>query len=195
MVSKTDILIEAFQVSFGDLAIPWQDLAPATQIISIKKNQVIKAAGTTEHYLYFIIKGSGGTFSLKGNKLVCLELCYEGDFFGDYYSVLQQIPSKLETMALEHSQLLKIPFQALDKFYTEQGSFFREKIGRMAAESLYLLKQKQLIDLQTLTAEERYNQLLQKQPHILQRTPIKHIASYLGITPETLSRIRREIIT
>ncbi|OJJ22153.1 hypothetical protein BKI52_08940 [marine bacterium AO1-C] len=193
MRSKTKILTQAFQVSFGDLAIPWQDLAPFTEIISVKKNQLIKIAGTTEHCIYYIIKGSGGTFSLKGNKLVCLELCYEGDFFGDYYSMLIQAPSKLETMALEHGELLKIPFQALNKFYAKQGAIFKEKIGRIAAENLYLLKQKQLIDLQTLTAEERYTQLLQKQPHILQRTPIRHIASYLGITPETLSRIRREI--
>ncbi|MGL5888238.1 MAG: Crp/Fnr family transcriptional regulator, partial [Bacteroidia bacterium] len=67
------------------------------------------------------------------------------------------------------------------------------QIGRIAAESLYIHKQNQQIELLTLTAEERYKQLLQKQPEIIKRTPSKHIASYLGVTPESLSRIRKTI--
>lgn len=187
----TEILFQAFGAAFGEVALPWEKLAPATQIIDIKKNAVLKDAHTIEKNLYYIIEGSGGTFALKKNKIVCLELCYEKEFFGDYYSLLLNAPSYLETMVLEHSRLLKIPFRALNKFYNEQGDMFRERVGRMAAENLYLLKQKQLIELQTLTAEERYLQLLQKQPNIIRRTPVRHIASYLGITPESLSRIRK----
>lgn len=66
-------------------------------------------------------------------------------------------------------------------------------IGRVASESLFIHKQTQQIDLLMLTAEERYVKLLERQPEIVQRTPQKHIASYLGITPESFSRIRKKI--
>lgn len=186
----TQILQEAF-AHFEAAALPWDRLAPLTQLIRYTKNEIIKPAHTQERSLYYIIEGSGGVFSLKCNKMVCLELCYEKEFFGDYSSLLLGVPSPLETQVLEYSYLLKIPFQALQTFYEQQGSLLKEKIGRMAAEYLYIAKQQQLLDLQTLTAEERYCQLLVRQPQVLQRTPVKYIASYLGITPESLSRIRR----
>ena len=71
-------------------------------------------------------------------------------------------------------------------------SDFGDKICRFAAEGLFIHKQKQQIDILTKSAKERYLELLNRQPQIIQRTPQKYIASYLGVTPQSLSRIRKE---
>ncbi|MTI31994.1 Crp/Fnr family transcriptional regulator [Xanthovirga aplysinae] len=193
MISKVELLSQTFYTQFGLSGLPWEELADSIKEIEFSKNEIIKGPEDIEKYLYLIVRGSGGTFSYKGEKRVCLELCYENEFFGDYFSLLTKTASGLETMALEKSLFLRIHFQALQEFYIKQGDIFMEQIGRQAAEGLYLLKQQQLIDLQTKTAEERYLDLLRKQKDISDRTSIKHLASYLGITPESLSRIRNKI--
>ena len=106
-------------------------------------------------------------------------------------SFLLQKPTELYTLALENTELLSISHSDLNELY--KGSEIGLNIGRIASESLFIHKQAQQIDLLTLTAEERYTKLLSRQPEIIQRTPQKHIASYLGITPESFSRIRKKI--
>ena len=72
---------------------------------------------------------------------------------------------------------------------TEYG----RQICQIATESMYIHKQTQQIELLSKTAEQRYLEMLEKQANIVQRTPNKYIASYLGITPESFSRIRKKI--
>jgi CRP-like cAMP-binding protein len=119
------------------------------------------------------------------------DLCYEHEFFGDYMSFLTQQPTKLFTQAIEPIEILSISYAHLNELYT--NSTIGVNIGRIASESLFIHKQTQQIDLLILTAEERYLKLLERQPQIVQRTPQKYIASYLGITPESFSRIRKKI--
>jgi CRP-like cAMP-binding protein len=70
-----------------------------------------------------------------------------------------------------------------------------EKIKNVVAESLFIHKQNQQIDLLYLTSEQRYKKLLQENPNVILRTSQIHLASYLGITPESLSRIRKKILS
>ncbi len=169
----------------------WESFAEYLTTATYKKNETIKEMNKTERYLHIIVQGSAGIFLWKENAPVCLDLCYENEFFGDYMSFLNQEPSELFTQAIEPTVLLSISFNDLSKLY--QHSDIGINIGRIAAESLFMHKQTQQIDLLMLTAEERYLKLLERQPVIVQRTPQKHIASYLGITPESFSRIRKKI--
>jgi CRP-like cAMP-binding protein len=121
---------------------------------------------------------------------VCIDLCYEKDFFGDYMSFLNQQQTPLEVITFEPSEIFRIPRSNFEKlsFNTDFGN----KICRFAAEGLFIHKQEQQINLLTKTAVERYSELVAKQPDVVLRTPQKYIASYLGITPQSLSRIRNE---
>lgn len=168
----------------------WQSFAQNGQVIETAKNEVIKKYGEREKYFYFILKGSGGIMLFQNNNYLCIDLCYDGDFFGDYFSFITNQPTDLEVICFEPSTLFRIDkqkFELLAK--TEYGRI----ICQIAAESLYIHKQTQQLELLSKTAEQRYLEMFEKQPSIIQRTPNKYIASYLGITPESLSRIRKRI--
>jgi CRP-like cAMP-binding protein len=168
----------------------WESFAQSGQIIESRKNEVIKKYGEREKYFYFILKGSGGIMLFQNNNYLCIDLCYEGDFFGDYYSFITNSETDLEVICFEASSLFRIDKENYQKLaQTEYGRI----ITHIATESLYIHKQNQQLELLTKTAEQRYIEMLEKQPYLIQNTPSKHIASYLGITPESFSRIRKKI--
>jgi len=178
--------------SYFDVTIEaWDSFVELGEIISFEKEQVIKANGLTEKYFNFILKGSGGIFIWKKNNFVCIDLCYENSFFGDYMSFLTEQPSPLEVIVFEKSGFFRISKTNFDKL--SNNTDFGDKICRFASEGLFVHKQQQQIDILTKTAKERYIELQKQQSNIIQRTPQKYVASYLGVTPQSLSRIRKEI--
>ncbi len=160
------------------------------EVINVKKNQVIKKAESKEKYLHFIIKGSGGVLLFHKNNSICIDLCFEGDYLGDFLSFLTGENSILEIICFEPSELLRLSFSDVCKLTENAGG---KAVCQEVAESLFIRKQHQQISLLTKTAEQRYLDLLQKQPSVVQRTPDKYLASYLGVTPESFSRIKRKI--
>ena len=185
------IIREVFTRNFNLPELPWSSLVQYISHEYYKKNSTIKFVHSIEKNIYLIILGSTASIALKNEKEVCLELCYENEFCSDYLSLLTQAATPIEIRAIEKTEVLRIPFNRLIEFYQSQSELMSERVGRMVAEYLYILKQNQLLDLQVLSAEERYNKLMERRKDIFQRTPLKHIASYLGITPESLSRIRK----
>lgn len=181
---------QAFDPYFNVPIEAWKSFTDLGEIITTAKDQPIKNTDTTEKYLSFILKGSGGILLWNNNNFVCIDLCYEGEFFGDYMSFLNQQPTPLEVVTFEPSELFRISKTNFDKL--SNNTEFGDKICRFASEALFVHKQKQQIDILTKTATERYIELQARQPEIIQRTPQKHIASYLGVTPQSLSRIRKE---
>ena len=187
-------LAEIFKQTFdpyydAPLAI-WQTFSENGEVIEISKNEVIKKYGEREKYFYFILKGSGGIMLFQNNNYLCIDLCYEGDFFGDYFSFITNQLTDLEVICFEPTTLFRIDKQ---KFGALANTEYGRKICQIASESLYIHKQTQQLELLSKTAEQRYLEMLEKQPSIIQRTPNKYIASYLGITPESFSRIRKKI--
>jgi len=168
----------------------WESFAKYLKASTYKKKEIIKEVHNRESYLSIIVKGSAGVFLWKENSSMCLDLCYENEFFGDYMSFITQETTKLYTQAIEPLEILSISYTDLNALYKESN--MGVNIGRIAAESLFIHKQTQQIDLLMLTAEERYQKLLARQPEMVLRTPQKHIASFLGITPESFSRIRKK---
>lgn len=185
-----EIIKEAFDPYFKAPIEAWRSFASVGEIISTSKEQAIKKPNTTEKYLSFILEGSGGILLWNNNNYVCIDLCYEGEFFGDYLSFLNQQPTPLEVITFEPSKLFRISKSNFDKMSI--NTEFGEKICRFAAEALFIDKQSKQIDFLTKSATERYLDLQRRQPEIILRTPQKYIASFLGITPQSLSRIRKE---
>ncbi|MGL5888352.1 MAG: Crp/Fnr family transcriptional regulator [Bacteroidia bacterium] len=190
-MTKAERIKQIFDPYYNAPLEVWDALASVMQERTFRKNELLKNSFQTESFLNIIISGSAGIFLDKEGHTLCLDLCYENDFFCDYMSFITQTPTPLYTQALESTTVLSATYPAMETLYAT--SVIGVQIGRIAAESLYIHKQNQQIELLTLTAEERYKQLLQKQPEIIKRTPSKHIASYLGVTPESLSRIRKTI--
>jgi CRP-like cAMP-binding protein len=185
-------LKHAFDPYFQAPIEVWEQFAALCTVKHFPKNHILKEAGQTEKYGYFILKGSAGVFLWKENNYVCLDLFYDQVFFADYMSLITKKPSPLQTITLEPCEMLCISSENVDKLKeTPMGQL----LFLISAEATFVDKQQQQIDLLMKTPEERYLDLLEKQPAIIQRTPQKHIASYLGITPQSFSRIRKRILT
>lgn len=169
----------------------WKGFSEKIQVRKFSKSEIIKDYNTTEKYLSIIVKGSAGLFVWNGNRDTCINLLYEHSFVSDYLSFLNQQPTVIKTEALEDTVLWSIGYADLNALYITNKTGLR--IGKAVAEILFIRKQQQQINLLTQNPEERYLQLIKERPEIFQRTPLKVIASYLGLTAESLSRIRKRV--
>ncbi|MEM9363768.1 MAG: Crp/Fnr family transcriptional regulator [Bacteroidota bacterium] len=188
------VLSKTFSNHFNLTGLDWSNLSPVVKLVKHKKNSVIRQADKIETNLYYILEGSTASILFKKDKLVCIDLCFKDEFSGDYQSLLTQQRSGLEIRAITDSVILSIPFDGLFKIYSQKPKIEMERIGRISAERLYILKNKEVIDLKTRSAKERYLTLLNQQPELLQKISLKYLAAYLGISAESLSRIRKELV-
>ncbi len=167
----------------------WDQFSEKMVYRQFDKNEIIKNTHETEHYIDLIIKGSIGVFMWADNHNKCLDLYFEEDFSCDFMSFIEGKQNELFTQALEKTEVFSIAKSNVNELYDEH--IIGLKIYRAATESLFIHKQEQQIALLNMTAEERYQSLMDEKPELILRTPSKHIASYLGITPESISRIRK----
>lgn len=164
----------------------------AAKTRKFKKNEIITEQNKIEKYLSYIEKGSTAIiYSNEHGKEICFDLNYEGEYVSSYTSFVTKTPSAHYIIALENTLLLSIDYDSLTNLYNKSRAF--ERMGRLAVESVLLYKETRLLSILTKTAEERYLELMNKVPDVLKRTPQKYIASYLGITPESLSRVRKKL--
>ncbi len=108
----------------------------------------------------------------------------------DYASFTKQEPSKLFFETIEDTELVSIDFNSLEKLYNSSAKW--QKLGRIIANMAYYNVHHRTLSLLTETAKVRYKRLLNENPDLLQLVPQYYIASYLGITPQSLSRIKKE---
>jgi len=181
---------ETFDKTFEAPLFVWEEFAALCSLKTFKKNTIIKRGETIEKYGYFILSGSAGVFVWNDGNHVCLDIMFEEEFFGDAMSLNTGLATPIETMAIEDCEMLQISFDNIKKLKETE---FGKIIFLHAAEVDFVNKQQQQIDLLLKTAEERYMDLIKKHPKFILRIPQKHIASYLGITTQSLSRIRNKI--
>jgi CRP-like cAMP-binding protein len=127
----------------------------------------------------------------KDGKEVIDEFSLDNEFITDYKSFLTRTPADKDVRCLEKSSLLIISYEDLQDLYAEHPRF--ERIGRLMAEALFINWQDKAKSLLLDDAETRYLKLTSGRPDLVQRVPQYLIASYLGVSPETLSRIRKKI--
>jgi CRP-like cAMP-binding protein len=157
-----------------------------------RKGSIILCEGETEKYLSFIVSGSVRLFTITPTgEDVSINFASENCFTGSYSSFISQKPSSVSVEALEDLFLLSISFEHLNKCYSVSAT--GERLGRLNAEIHLLHQEERQISLLTKSATERYIELLELNPHLLKLVKLQHIASYLGIKPESLSRIRKSM--
>lgn len=169
----------------------WVNFEKLGSVKELPKETILKGSNTTENCFNIVLKGSGGTLIWNENNFVCMDIAFENDFLNDYMSFALQKATPIEVRLFEDSTIFQISYQNFQKTLI-QGNY-GEKITRLAAETAFIDKQQQQIDLLTKTAKERYLELFKSKQGI-DRIPLKYLASYLGITPQSLSRIRGEKI-
>ena len=154
------------------------------------KSLLLKA-GQTEKYLSFIQKGAVRFFIPKEETDLTFGFVFENSFFSAYDSFLTQKPSGYSVKTLMETTLWRLTYHNLQEIYAQ--SKVGNTIGRYAAERLFLLKSKRELSLLHETPEERYLNLFTERPDLIKQIPLKYIASYVGVTPQALSRIRKRI--
>lgn len=144
--------------------------------------------------LIFVEKGALRSYIVdeKGSEHI-LQFALEGWWISDIYSFLTGEPSVYNIDALEDSELLVISGPLLEQLYERIPKF--ERYFRLLTQSNMIAMQKRLIFTLSNTAEEKYLQMQRSYPNIVSRVPQHMIASYLGLSPETLSRVRKRIVS
>jgi len=153
-----------------------------------KKKEMLLEKGRICKNIFFIEKGLIRCFYLLNEKEVSSWFMKEGDVIISVESFFKQVPSYESIQALEDCTVYYISYEQLMHAYVTFVEF--NFVGRILTEKYYTLCEQRLYSLRMHKAVERYNDLLQNDPEIIQRVPSKHIASYLGISLETLSRVK-----
>lgn len=158
----------------------------------LRKRQYFLQAGEVCKYVAFVSKGMLRAYLLdsKNNEHI-IQFAPEGWFISDLSSFITEDKSNLNIDALEDSELILISKSAHVYLETAVPEFY--KFNYKQYRGAYISLQKRLTDIFTLSTEEKYTKLLSIYPDIMQRVPQHMIASYLGLTPETLSRVRKKL--
>ncbi len=157
-----------------------------------KKTTFLKM-GKVEDSISFIISGLVRFYipNIDPSKEITFGFSFKEQFISAYDSFLTRKPSLYEIESLTETVILSIGYDDLQEVYktTQIGNL----IGRLTAERLFLLKSRREQKLLQFTAKERYLNLFKDHPEIIKEIPLKYISSYIGVTPQGLSRIRKEI--
>jgi CRP-like cAMP-binding protein len=157
---------------------------------SFEARETVVRAGTSPTWFGFVRTGLLRMYYLRPNgRSFTKSFILAGQFFGASDTLLGGAPTRLWIEALERTEVLQAPYTTVTEHYPRHPAW--ERIGRRFAEGLYMRKLEREASLLMDTAAERYDAFLRDHGAIENRIPDYHIASYLGITPETLSRLKK----
>lgn len=159
--------------------------------LEIEKGTKLEQKGQVSNYLYYIVKGSARCFYIRDNRDITVSFSLEREFMTAMHSFITRRPSYETIETLEKSVLLRISHENLERCF----SYFPEleRSYRKILEKYYIALEEQLIFSKFKSARDRYLDLMESKPKIIQKASVGQIASYLDMTIETLSRVRSKI--
>ncbi len=157
----------------------------------LRKRQFLLQAGEVCRYNFYVVKGCLRMYEIDetGRERV-LHFATENWWTGDLYSFLTQMPTSFHIECMEDAELLQIEQQCMENLYTQIPKL--ERFFRILVQNSLIATHRRLISIMSRSATERYYEFIEKYPDLEQRVANHHIASYLGIAPESLSRLRKE---
>jgi CRP-like cAMP-binding protein len=174
--------------------LDWSFFTSKLQRRVIEKKSIFLKVNEIENQISFIESGIVRLFIPKDNpeKEITFGFSFKNQFISAYDSFLTQSPSVYQLQALTETTILSLTYDDLQSVYksTQIGNL----IGRLTAEELFLIKSNREQNLLNLTAEQRYLKLFKERPELLESIPLKYISSYIGVTAQALSRIRKRLI-
>lgn len=174
-----------------DVTQDWTYLESLVAERTFAKNFIITQQNEVEDYVNFITDGVARIYYDGGSKQTTVNFGFKGEFLTSYHSFLSRTPSKYAIETITDVRLMSISYENLQKIYEDVkvGNYISRKI----IEANFLLKEKRELDLLTKTPTEYYLYLLKEHPEYIQQIPLNYLASYIGVTPQALSRIRKKI--
>jgi len=166
----------------------WRVFKKHIEIVEFNKNEILTKNGVVENNLYFILEGGCRVYYDTPDKEINTLFRFENQFISAYTSFLTRLPSKQTIQALEKTTAVKISYdkgQLLSKYRVG------EKIFRKNAEELFILTEQRVESFLIESPDERYINLMNSHKDWFLRVPQHYIASYLGMSPETLSRVKK----
>ena len=159
---------------------------------NVHKNHVLLEEGEISDEFYFIVKGCLRLYYLSDTEEKTAHFYTENTFASSYQSFTKQTPAKHNLAAIEDSTVIVFDLESVQKF--TQYSIKFEFLARVIMEDELAIYQDIISSFVTQNAEQRYLNLMEKNPSLIQRIPQHQLATFLGVTAETLSRIRRRIV-
>src|SRR5262245_39377388 len=169
----------------------WTEVERRVELEQVRKGALLLRQGERVDWLAFLERGLVRYFHLAGGREVNLGFDTEGGYVGALEAYVQRAPAQLSIEALEHGRLVRFARRELDALMAGHACW-RELFGRVA--EVELVRRLQLErDARTRSVEQRYAALERSGSFLVRRVPLYHLASYLGVAPETLSRIRARL--
>lgn len=159
----------------------------------IAKGEYLFREGEICQFIGFIIKGCFRIFILKDDKEITFDFFMENRPIADYESYFRKQPTRFYLQAIEPSEILILNDACLELLFEKSQN--GQRLQRLVVETLFFRFRDKLLSLYMDEPEERYRNLLQTEPALLQRIPQYYLASYVGIEPESLSRLKKRILS
>ncbi|MBP7358756.1 Crp/Fnr family transcriptional regulator [Xylanibacter oryzae] len=160
--------------------------------MKFSRGQLVLKEGEVCHYIYYVDRGLVRLFYFKNDKELTEHLQVEGNIVMSIESLFKERPTKLQIEAIENSIIYGLPRQSLEEIALHNGNI--QILYRKILEESLIQSQVHADMLRFETAQDRYKKLCKMQPQIVLRAPMNYIASYLQMTPETLSRVRNSTL-
>ncbi len=168
--------------------------ASLVDVTTANRNELLLREGQRCNYEYFVINGCLRSYYLDENSIQHTTLfAVEGWWTGNLKSFVKNTPSEFYIQALEHTTVMRIPKSNIEQLYAKVPKL--ERYFRILLQNRLLATQDRVSNHLSASATTRYLQFTRRYPNLEQRVPAKHIASYLGITPTYLSRLRKRRIS
>ncbi len=168
-----------------------QAFANQMELMEVEKGHLLVSEGQLSDYLFYFLTGSARSFYVRNNRDITVSFTLDGEFVTAMHSFITRKASYENIETLEKSKILRISHSALQKSFAEYPEL--ERTYRMILEKYYIVLEEHQIFSKFKTAKERYLELMQNRPRVIQKASVGHVASYLGMTIETLSRTRAKI--
>lgn len=174
----------------------WEIFQNYLRPLVLKKKELFVQSGEVCNHIALITSGSVRFYDIKDGNEITGYFAVENEMITSYKSFLTRRPSVSNIQALEKTELITLSYPDLQHLLADKELGFKmERFGRLVAEYLCCCYEDRISSFITQTPEERYLELLSKSSTLVRRIPQHYIANYLGITPVSLSRIRRRIMT
>lgn len=187
MKTFSEILHEKYGLSASES----EQLLAQMERLTYRKGEHIVREGERNSSLYLVAQGIWRGHYLRDGVDISLWFASEGDTLFSSWSYVADRPSLTSIEAISDSTVFRISKQKMETFFASSIAF--ANIGRIIFERQFLDMENWMINGGAAQAKQRYLALLEQNPELLQHVPLKHIASYLMITPQSLSRIRAEL--
>lgn len=169
----------------------WEQMKQRLTFATYPKHTILSKVDNIEKKVYFLLSGAVRVYAVIDAEEYCTNFRFKGEFTSSITSFISQTPSKYELETLTEVEVFELTYEHIQELYARCHHI--NTLGRKIIEQLYIEKHNRELALLSLSAKERYLDLLKHHPDLIHQIAGKDVASFLGVSPETLSRIRASI--